>query len=637
MKKGILFIVLLCGVFSLMAQTAIDTTNQAILKYCTEEVKAACGAEESQVRYGQSAAIRLTQKQLVAYKDNYVIKMMVGLAKHDEWTPDTVEGLKFWIRKKLTGENIWEQEYDTAKIEFGAWNELVFDEFFALDGTSDLYFGYTITCGGLPIAGDGNIMSADPNATYILDVSDNSWIQYSNCGNFCIKVVVSGDNMPSYNLAINALRTAEFVRPDSKFDAVANISNTVDKEVTSFDFVIYAKDEEVYRKTTTLDKPLNNGESVDVFYEDVQITEEGKYDVVYTIENINGNNRDDSEDDSKQVVTTYVSNEFENKVVMLEMFSGTLCSNCPTGHKYLHAATDELGVEKYVWAIHHAGYNASELTVDESSNAVSFYGASMTYAPGVMLDRINLLNVGVTSSNGATGPVFSVNEVGSRGVLEDYMEVVQKNMSPIALDVDFTLNEETRELNVTVNGEMLGDFGANSLRVGVITIEDGIVGTQAGVAGKYTHTHIIRSFLTSAYGTVTSIENGTFSKDFSQTLKERFVLDNMRLAVWVGKNGNPSNVNSFEIYQAYEVKLNDRPYTPVEYISDDSQLVIYQENNMLFVKGVEVGDILSVYSMDGKLVMQDVASSDVSKLNLSNLAKGTYLLQTNGSYVKFVK
>ena len=485
MKKGILFIVLLCGVFSLMAQTAIDTTNQAILKYCTEEVKAACGAEESQVRYGQSAAIRLTQKQLVAYKDNYVIKMMVGLAKHDEWTPDTVEGLKFWIRKKLTGENIWEQEYDTAKIEFGAWNELVFDEFFALDGTSDLYFGYTITCGGLPIAGDGNIMSADPNATYILDVSDNSWIQYSNCGNFCIKVVVSGDNMPSYNLAINALRTAEFVRPDSKFDAVANISNTVDKEVTSFDFVIYAKDEEVYRKTTTLDKPLNNGELVDVFYEDVQITEEGKYDVVYTIENINGNNRDDSEDDSKQVVTTYVSNEFENKVVMLEMFSGTLCSNCPTGHKYLHAATDELGVEKYVWAIHHAGYNASELTVDGSYDAVAFYGSTMTYAPGAMLDRVNLLNVGVTTSAGATGPVFSVNEVGSRGVLENYMEVVQKNMSPIALDVDFTLNAETRKLDVTVSGDLLGDFAAGNLRVGVITIEDNIRGTQSGVAGKY--------------------------------------------------------------------------------------------------------------------------------------------------------
>ncbi|MBQ8720585.1 MAG: Omp28-related outer membrane protein [Paludibacteraceae bacterium] len=637
MKKTILFIAFLCGLFSLTAQNAIDTTNQAVLKYASEDIVSACGAEESQVVYGQSAAIRLTQKQLVAYKDNYVIKMMVGLAKHDEWTPDTVQGLKFWIREKLTGENLWEQEYDTAKIEFGAWNELVFDEFFALDGASDLYFGYTITCGGLPIAGDGNIMAADPNATHILDVSANKWIQYSSCGNFCIKVVIAGENMPAYNLAINALRTAEFVRPDSKFDAVANISNTVDKDINSFDFVIYANDKEVYRKTETLSKALKNGEALNIFFKDIQLTEEGQYDVVYTIESLNGSNSDDSEDDSKQVVKTNVSNEFENKVVMLEMFSGTLCSNCPTGHKYLHEATDKLGTEKYVWAIHHAGYNASELTVDESGVAVAFYGAQTTYAPGTMLDRVNLLDVGVTTSTGATGPVFSVNEVGSRGVLEDYMEVIQKNMSPIALDVDFTLDSATRELNVIVNGELLGDFDAKGLRVGVITIEDGISGTQAGHAGKYTHTHIIRSFLTSAYGSIITVEDGVFSKDFSQVLKEKFVLDNMRLAVWVGKNGRSSDINTFEIYQAYEVKLNDNPYTPVEYVSDNSQLVIYQEGDMLHVKGIDAGDVLSVYAMDGKLMMQKTADAETAQFELTSLTKGTYLLQTNGSYVKFVK
>ena len=107
---------------------------------------------------------------------------------------------------------------------------------------------------------------------------------------------------------------------------------------------------------------------------------------------------------------------------------------------------------------------------------------------------------------------------------------------------------------------MLGDFAAGNLRVGVITIEDNIRGTQAGVAGKYMHTHIIRSFLTSAFGDVVSVSGGKINATFSQELKEKFVLDNMRLAVWVGKNGKNSDVNSFEIYQAYEVKLTDAPY-----------------------------------------------------------------------------
>ena len=637
MKKTILFIAFLCGFFALTAQNVVDTTEQAVLKYCADTIASSCGAAEDQVVVAQSAAIRLTQKQLVAYKDNYFIKMSVGLGKHAKWTPDTVKSMKFWIRKTLNGENLWEQDYDTAKVVFGEWNELLFDNYYAVDGRSDLYFGYTIECGGLPIGGDGNYIGANDYGIYIKDVSESKWIQYPNCGNFSIKVTVAGENMPSYNLAMNAIRTANFARTDAKFDAVANISNTVDKDVTSFDFVVYANDKEQYRKTEELEKPLKNGEELNIFFKDIQLTEEGIYDVVYTIENIEGEYEDDSRDDSRLLVKTQVSNEFENKVVMVEMFSGTMCSNCPTGHNYLHHTIDELGVENYVWAIHHAGYNASEFTLDESSNAVAFFGSSQTYAPGAMLNRVNLLNVGVTSSTGATGPVFSVNEVGSRGVLKGYFEVIQKDMSPIALDVNFVLDEETRELNVTVDGTLLGDFEANDLSLGVITLEDNIIATQSGHAGKYNHTHIIRSFMTSAFGEKVSVTDGTFAKEFSQKLKEKFVLDNMRLAVWVGKNANTSNVNGFEIYQAYEVKLTDRPYTPVEYVSDDTQLVIYQEDESLFVEGVEVGDVLSIYSMEGKLVMQSIVDTEKTELNLTGLAKGTYLLQTNASYVKFVK
>ena len=175
MKKTILFIALLCGVFSLTAQNAIDTTEQAVLKYASEDIVSACGSAENQDVVAQSAAIKLTQKQLLTYKGNYVIKMSVGLAAHETWTPDSVASMKFWIRRTLKGDNLWEQDYDTAKVVFGAWNELVFDNFYAIDGSSDLFFGYTIECGGLPIGGDGNNISPNANATWILD--GTTWIQ----------------------------------------------------------------------------------------------------------------------------------------------------------------------------------------------------------------------------------------------------------------------------------------------------------------------------------------------------------------------------------------------------------------------------------------------------------------------------
>ncbi len=641
MKKTILFFVLLCSIFSVVAQNSVDTTEQSVLKYCTDVVKTAGGAAYSQEVCSQSAAVYFDKNQLGLYANNYVVKMAVGLGKDPKWTPTTVTGFKFWIRKSLSGDNVWEQNFDITKVVFGEWHELVLDSFYAIDGTSSLYFGYTIDCGGLPIGGDGNSLAPNNNAIYIFDVSDNTWIKHQDLGNLNIKVVVAGENMPKNNLAINAVRTASFARTDSKFDAVANILNTLNNEVSSFDFVAYISDSVVYRHEVILDKPLKKDKSVDVFFKDIQLEEEGVFDVVYTIENINKTENDDYEKDSKISVKTYVSNDFEDKVVMLEMFSGTECSNCPAGHRYIHQAIEELGEEKYVWAIHQAGYNVSpDLTLDESYDAVQFFGfesSSLSYAPAGMLDRVYLLDVGTTTNTGLNGPVFSINEVGSRGVLDDYMELIQKNMSPVKLNVTFDLNEETRELNVAVSGELLGGFSDKALRVGVITIEDSIAGVQAGVAGKYKHTHIIRSFLTSAYGTIVPIKDGAFSKEFSEKLKTKFVLDNMRLAVWVGKNGSVSDLKSFEIYQTYEVKLTDRPYTPVEYVSDNTKLVVYQEGDVLYVNGIEIGDVLSVYSMDGKLVMQETADSEKVSFNLNTLTKGAYLLQTNGSYVKFVK
>ena len=652
MKKTILFVALLCGMLSLSAQTTVDTTEQAVIQYCSDEVVTGVGNAHSQELSEQSAAAMFTANQLKLYAGNYAVKMSVGLAKDKDWTPEKVESFKFWIRKSLTGANLWEQDYDIAEIEFGAWNELVFDEFYAIDGTSDLYFGYTIVCGGLPIGAD---LSAYPNdnGVYIYDVDAKRWITYDASGNWNIKVTIAGEKMPSHNLALNGLRTVEFARTDSKFNAVANVSNTLDKEVSSFDFVVYNGEAELYRKTVELDKvmsggdkpkpivALKKGESANVFFEGIQLGEEGSYDLTYTLENINGDNDDDNVADSEIVKKINVSNEFDDKVVMLEMFTGATCSNCPAGHNYIHHAIDSLGAEKFVWAAHHVGFAADQFTIDGSVEAVQFFGFedpnAQSYAPAVMLDRVNLLSVGVTSNPKLNGPAFSANEAGNRDVLVDYMNIIQKNMSPVALDVNFTLDETTRELKVEVEGELLGDFEAKNLRLGVITIEDNIKGSQSGAVGKYNHTYVIRSFMTSAFGDRVTLTDGVFYKDFAQTINAKHSLDNMRLAVWVGKNGNTSNVNGFEVYQAYEVKLNGNPYTAVEFVSDDTKLVVYQEGDKLCVTGIEEGDVLSVYSMEGRLMMQETATSGKVQLDLNGLTKGAYLLQTNGSYVKFVK
>ena len=161
-----------------------------------------------------------------------------------------------------------------------------------------------------------------------------------------------------------------------------------------------------------------------VFVEDLSVQKEGEYMMTYSIESING-----KETSSAEIVLTrkmVVANNLVERVVLLENTTGDMCSNCPAGHDYIEKAMKEVGEDKFIWMAHHAGYNAGKYTSNQSDTiARIFYNTQMTYAPGLMINRTNLLSVGVTTSGEPGGPIFSVNEVASRGMLDEYFRLMQ--------------------------------------------------------------------------------------------------------------------------------------------------------------------------------------------------------------------
>ena len=234
-----------------------------------------------------------------------------------------------------------------------------------------------------------------------------------------------------------------------------------------------------------------------------------------------------------------------------------MCSNCPAGHDYIEKAMKEAGEDKFIWMAHHAGYNAGKYTSNQSDTIASlFYNTQMSYAPGLMINRTNLLSVGVTTSGTPGGPIFSVNEVASRGLLADYFRLMQSEMSPIVLDVQHTYDAETRNLSVTVRGDILAEVpNRERLAVGIALLEDNLEGSQAGVAGKYMHNHVCRDGLVSILGQLVGGEN-TFEFTSSKVLKSTFKPEDVTIVVWVGNK--PSKINecdSYKVYQAYKVKL----------------------------------------------------------------------------------
>lgn len=533
--------------------------NQIVVQYCEDSILSSLGQEFTEKVFEQSAAMQLSAEDLAKYKNGRLIKVLVGLNGADKNQATTeYRDLKVWVRRgEIDSENVWEQSFN-GEITLQAWNEVVAQEYYRLNNLqTDLFIGYTIQANALPIGTDGadaSMSSVNKKGCWIYNCDNGRWIQHDANGHISIKAVFAGDALPKVEMS--GIKTPSYIKPNTSFPIALTVKNLVDEELASFDVIIKSGNDEIASKTIELPWTLRKNESMSVFVEDLKIKKEGEYTISYSIEGING-----KENSGAKVSLTrkiIVADNLVDRVVLLENTTGDNCSNCPSGHNYIKAAIEAAGADNYIWMAHHAGYNAGKYTSNQSDTVARiFYNTPMTYAPGLMIDRTNLLSVGVTTSGAPGGPIFSVNEVASRGVLADYFRLMQAEMSPIALDVKHIYNADTRELAVTVNGDILAEIpDRDRLAVGIVLLEDSLKGTQAGVSGAYYHMHVCRDGLSSVLGTLVQGEGNSFEVTKTKVLKDTYVPENMTLVVWVAnKPTKMEKCDEYKVYQAYKVKL----------------------------------------------------------------------------------
>ncbi len=71
----------------------------------------------------------------------------------------------------------------------------------------------------------------------------------------------------------------------------------------------------------------------------------------------------------------------------------------------------------------------------------------------------------------------------------------------------------------------------------------------------------------------------------------------------------------------------------------DILMVVYPNPTMdaLFVQGLNIGDVVRIYTLDGTLVKTQIVEGDLLQINVDDIAVGSYLLQSNTNVVKFIK
>ncbi len=261
---------------------------------------------------------------------------------------------------------------------------------------------------------------------------------------------------------------------------------------------------------------------------------------------------------------------FPRKFV-IEHFTGDGCGYCPGG---MYAIVDYLQNQNpsAIWISHHYGYNSDEYTIPESSKIGSTVGVQG--APNMALNRTKQ-----TGSSIAFHPGY-LPEITIKDATEAEASVV----------INHTYNAETRQLEVTVSGQV-ANADVKSYLLSVLIKENKLIGKQADYTyswktatwKEYMHARVARDFLTHHFGDTVYVENQAYTKTFTYTIDEEWKAEDCCVVAYITPlNKKPiinaeqaplvAGTNGGEEYLPYGITETQAPNSP-EKLSFDSVVI----------------------------------------------------------------
>lgn len=219
-------------------------------------------------------------------------------------------------------------------------------------------------------------------------------------------------------------------------------------------------------------------------------------------------------------------NWIDEKVVLLEDYTGVRCQNCPDAAIIAHGLQEQYGHQLVVLAVHAGGMSAPQpgnfpnFLTDEGTEWYNYFGFE-TNPVGTVNRKLN-------------GGSYKYSDQEWEGAVA---EAVQ-GKSNMRLLTAFEYDDATRELKVSAYSKFLTEF-SDLYNVTVCIMEDSIVGKQSGANGgnEYLHRHVFRKTMNGAWGTELNdapiAPNTEIAKSFSLKLDEKYNVNNCYIIAYV--------------------------------------------------------------------------------------------------------
>ena len=513
----------------------------------------------------QGLAIRLPHEKLALLKGKQLtgIESVFGSSK--------ITGtLTAFVSKGLDEAPLAMTEYTMSTSDASSmsarWRKISFDSPYTITGEEEcLYVGYYATM----TDASGNLLSMD--GSYDLEgctysIYKDKWVDMYGTNRGCANLKAIVDETPSFTDAVMKRSFFDgYFQTGNSYTLWGQIYNFGTEEINSFDVEVFTGSTQTLHFEGLSIKP---GTTYDFTLPEIHATTSGS--IVMSMEVINVNGKSDADaSDNKYASKVFFYEQGMERTLLVEMFTGQDCSNCPSGHSTMHSV---LGSTPYnvVEVVHHAGYYPDNFTTNEDIQYTTLYGSSNTYAPAFMVNRYPV--------SGSGGVVQEI----SRSRVNEALDIAA-SLSPYAsLKLESEYDAATREVKVKFHVLAHEEMPGAENVLNIMLVQDGLKDTQSNGGNEYAHNRACRGTVTNnAWGMKADFTPGkvvTYEKTFTlpEAIRSSYwdnvspssagkteaeitkpvVPENMYLVAYVGRY-NETDPGLNDVYNCVQVKLGE--------------------------------------------------------------------------------
>lgn len=576
---------LMCGVA--MAQTTVGYTNGTLNR--NDIVR--FGATEK-----QGMAVYIDAEKAALLK-GATVKSFLTYVSTTQITSGT-----FFITKELGASPLLELSFiPTSSRE--RLTEYEVTNAFVLDG-EPFYFGHVVEVGTSykPLSFD---RSDNTEAGMSWAYENGEWIDVSGKGYGVPNIQIKVDGVSSFtDLMVRPIQAEGYQVAGKAQVFGGQVFNFGSTTITSFDITCKLGNAEPV-VTSVSGISLGSGKSYDFTLPEYTTSESGMLNLEVSVANING--ADDAETtDNKALSNVFFYPEGVEKKILVEVFTGQACGNCPSGHTNLANAMK--GIEdEFIEVAHHAGYYPDQFTMEESYSFTWLYGTDGTFAPAVMFNRTAIPSISTTS------PVFASTDGES---VRTAVQAFRQTQPYVGLKLYNQIDATTRKGTLVVDVETFVVPSDSMHTLNVWLVQDGLIGMQSGGGSNYVHNHVFRgTFNNSAWGQQITLKAGetvrrTFEYEIPSTIAATYgdykgtefeaLLENMQIVAFVSDFSSTSPT-ACNVYNAARIPLlTDNMADGIEGVEADKAPLLTFDGAQTNI----VGDFQQIefYSLSGSLV-----------------------------------